>query len=286
MTVGKKPTCSREPCLRSQNELSVKIDSMFVQSAWVSALAGLWMASSCHSLPHKPPPGPIDWVVEFLDRKGSSAFLFRGDLPEKTDTTFNYAGVLDIARTKTSGLPKSNDDIFLIDCSFTYSSWPDKPEWVVAERTFFEKNTSLGEFHHWPLYGDWRDPNDYSASEKERDAKTLAQWQTDELVNRVQQIHTWMTTGPPVGKKALVIYFHCETGVDRTGEFAVSYGLRYLNQTFQDAMKHSDALCTKVNGRPVMPMMAFAAEWYCWWMYYVHGETGLECHLPDTGRKH
>lgn len=63
-------------------------------------------------------------------------------------------------------------------------------------------------------------------------------------------------------------------GVDRTGEFAISYEIQYLNSTFQvisqnekvtkmlqDAINYSDALCTKVNGRPVMPFMAFAAEW-------------------------
>jgi len=222
--------------------------------------------------PSGPPPGPIDWVVYLLDQAQGN-FLFRGDLPLITNTEYNYNGLVSILQQKAQ-LPSQ---FYLVDIDFTYDFWPDNESWVETSQQFWSNNSNLGEFIHWPLYGDLDDPNDYSSSQLQQFATTLPQWQLDQLPQKMQTIYTMLNTKYTVPH---IFYCHCQTGVDRTGEFSISYGITYLSQSFQVALNFSDSLCEQVHGRPIMVFEAFAAEWYCYYMNFVKG-TQFSCHLPN-----
>ena len=43
----------------------------------------------------------------------------------------------------------------------------------------------------------------------------------------------------------VVIYFHCEAGVDRTGEIAGSYYFRWLGWSFQQALAYDNSIETR-----------------------------------------
>jgi len=230
-------------------------------------------------LPPPPPPGPTAWIVYLIDQvqvvKGQYNYLFRGNLPLLTNTEFNYNGLIQVLNEKVT-LPKN---IFVVDIALEWTFWPDNSSWIPTESAFFQSNPHLGKFIHWPLYGDLNDPNDEPIKYLEYFANILPTWQLDQLPQKMQEINTALHT--QYNDTSYVFYFHCHTGVDRTAEFAISYELTYLNQSFQAAVNFSDALCDKVNGRPVMPFQAFAAEWYCYYLYFALGKDDLYCHLPN-----
>eukprot|EP01114_Cavostelium_apophysatum_P016502 TRINITY_DN4706_c0_g1_i1.p1 TRINITY_DN4706_c0_g1~~TRINITY_DN4706_c0_g1_i1.p1 ORF type:complete len:252 (+),score=27.70 TRINITY_DN4706_c0_g1_i1:820-1575(+) len=234
-----------------------------------------------HATDHPvPPPGPTDWTVFLLDKVEvypelkQYNYLFRGNLPLLSNTEFNYDGLVEVLRSKAPDLP---DNFFIVDISLEYESYPDNPQWVATEQQYFYVNYTQGSFYHWPLFGDIDDPNDWG-SQLEHYALTLSQWQLDDLPGKMEQIRSMLTTMYDV---PYVFYAHCHTGVDRTGEFSISYGMKYLNSSFQTEINFSDALCEKVWGRPIDPLQAFAAEWYCYYLYYAEGRTDLSCHLPN-----
>ena len=75
----------------------------------------------------------------------------------------------------------------------------------------------------------------------------------------------------------VVVFFHCEEGVDRTGEVAAGYAMKYLNQTFQEVMTFND----HVISRNIEKASFQAAQWYCWYLYYAQGQQSLDCSGRD-----
>jgi len=228
-------------------------------------------------LPPEPPPGPTDWVVSLIDQAevspGQKNYLFRGNLPLLTDTEYNYDGLVEILKEKVN----LTGEFYVVEIDFTWEFWPDVSTWIDTSANFWANNTDLGAFIWWPLYGDLIDPNILPESELEYYASSLASWQTDQLVEKMNNVSSMLHTQYD---KQRIIYFHCHTGVDRTGEFAISYELAFLNSTFQDAITYSDDLCNKVNGRDIMPIMVWAAEWYCYYLNFTQGKQ-LSCEVPE-----
>jgi hypothetical protein len=232
---------------------------------------------SIEKLPELPPPGPTDWVVKLVDQvsvgENQYNYLFRGNLPLLSNTEYNYK-VLISSMNSIVSLP---NDIFVVDIALQWNFWPDNSEWINTETSFFSNNSKLGMFLHWPLYGNFEDPNDDGVN-LEQNAKTLPLWQIDQLPQKMKNISDMLHTKYD---RPRAFYFHCHTGSDRTGEFAISYSLMYKNISYQDAVKFSNNLCQHVNGRNMTPFMAFAAEWYCYYLYYALGRTDLSCHLVN-----
>lgn len=72
----------------------------------------------------------------------------------------------------------------------------------------------------------------------------------------------------------LVIYYHCEAGSDRTGEFSASYYMQWKNITLEQAI----AIDEEVAGREIASLSLWASEWYCWYLKEALGYP-LTCKL-------
>jgi protein-tyrosine phosphatase len=68
-------------------------------------------------------------------------------------------------------------------------------------------------------------------------------------------------------------YVHCEHGMDRTGQVLMSYEMRYLGRSWKQVLTYSNA----VGARPVQPENRCAAQWYCFYLYYVEKMPLLDC---------
>eukprot|EP01092_Planopodium_desertum_P007485 TRINITY_DN3075_c0_g2_i1.p1 TRINITY_DN3075_c0_g2~~TRINITY_DN3075_c0_g2_i1.p1 ORF type:complete len:107 (-),score=4.07 TRINITY_DN3075_c0_g2_i1:51-371(-) len=96
---------------------------------------------------------------------------------------------------------------------------------------------------------------------------------------KMATIRSWFTTAY---NESRVFYYHCHTGVDRTGEFSLAYSITYLNSTYEAELQYCDQLCNAVNGRDVMFLMRNAADWYCYYLYYSQGRKDLNCAVDSS----
>eukprot|EP01104_Vermistella_antarctica_P018449 TRINITY_DN6837_c0_g3_i1.p1 TRINITY_DN6837_c0_g3~~TRINITY_DN6837_c0_g3_i1.p1 ORF type:complete len:432 (-),score=147.25 TRINITY_DN6837_c0_g3_i1:65-1360(-) len=99
-------------------------------------------------------------------------------------------------------------------------------------------------------------------------------WQADQIEYRVEALHSFLET-PYQGTVPYVVYFHCEGGIDRTGEMAATYSMKYLNLTLQEAIVEGDSISHALAGRNFGSYNQIACAWYCYFL-------GLDnCTLPD-----
>ena len=105
-------------------------------------------------------------------------------------------------------------------------------------------------------------------------------WLPDQLVTRVGQLHTWLTTGltNPLNLP-LVLYIHCEGGCDRTGELSGAYAMGYLNKSWRQINEMNHEAC---GTRPFGCGNFIDARWYCLWLAATTGRKDLGCEYPET----
>jgi len=206
--------------------------------------------------------------VHVVDVIGSN-FLFRGNEPLNSTEgdDFLYQELVQILRQKAKS--EANKDLpatfQLVDLCFLSPYLPWEEAQRIIEMNFFSSNPNLGTFFSWPLNGDVTSPDIYPSWLLEERAKDLPNWQTDQLPELMQQVVSILhnhTAANPV-----VIYFHCEEGSDRTGEFAASYYMQYSNMTLEQSLQLDD----KIAGRKILKPQQWAAEWYCWYLKYALG---------------
>jgi len=204
---------------------------------------------------------------------GLNNFLFRGNEPKilvnQTDV-FAYDLLLQFMKnaSRIVGLTLPSD-FYLMDLKQVYAHEFGRDD-IVLEKTFFEKNPSLGELGLNITSGDLFSPQIIPTKERLQLARSLPTWQHDNLPARIPWLRSLLFARYP---KPLVIYVHCECGCDRTGEIAGSYAMRYLNMSYPKVLGWDDAIA----GRPIMPEHAWAIHWYCYFLMGVEGIDGLLC---------
>jgi len=186
-------------------------------------------------------------------------WVFRGDLPIN-GTTFVYDQLVSFMNQSALKVGLQLPSKFqLIDVSFLNEILPDEREDLQIERAFFQQNPSVGNFINWPLYGDLSSPRIYPLPLREAMAKDLPDWQKDDVpdkISTVQQIFNNKTSVP------IVLYYHCEAGSDRTGEFSAAIYMQYSNMTLDEAL----TLDNKIAQRDIAINCKWSAEWYCWYL--------------------
>lgn len=101
--------------------------------------------------------------------------------------------------------------------------------------------------------------------------------QTYNIEGLVNQIHQYLT-GPlsqdeiSAGVKGRIIYFHCETGTDRTGMLDLSYRMYVLGDSFQAAVNNAISACkpcvmSRASGSCAPPSGCISAAARPMWAY-------------------
>jgi hypothetical protein len=130
---------------------------------------------------------------------------------------------------------------------------------VVSELSFFanKSNAGLGQFFFWHMLGTKSHPAaSVFTSSLPWLASTYAEWGSDRLVERVEQLRAMLVTPQQLPQ---VIYFHCDCGCDRTGQLAGSYMMRYHGSSWDAVVAHNWA----VAGRPQTCPTHRQMQWYC-----------------------
>lgn len=197
-------------------------------------------------------------------------WIFRGNFPKTTvNGTAEFAfpnpmlGYLQQRAQQEAGrsLPSSFQlQVFSFDNVFELKD-------VEIEIDYF-KNASHGTLTFWPLVGQLLPPQDVSSSDRAKlagDNATL--WSIDQLPQRLTALRKAFLdeTGPPQ-----VIYYHCEAGCDRTGEFSASYYMSYLGYNVSRAYATDKTIC----GRDPEVLSNNAIGWWCETLQFA-GVTGV-----------
>mmetsp|Transcript_35894 Transcript_35894/g.90075 ORF Transcript_35894/g.90075 Transcript_35894/m.90075 type:complete len:386 (-) Transcript_35894:91-1248(-) len=218
--------------------------------------------------PH-PPPGPSNHYLDservgLVDHNGYN-WLFRGNMPKNSSEVFAYDELISVMRTRAdgSGLSFPDEvDLFVISLNSLYNQ-PDTD----IEISWFNEHPETGVFENWSFYH--RYPNPYSMSDEEIKSNLADPnlWGKDDYINRTS---TLMRLFEERRERPLAIYFHCETGCDRTGEMSAAYLMTKNQMSLQD----SDTFNKKWCGRNTNPSAQYTIGWYCF--YLTFNQTGFD----------
>jgi hypothetical protein len=182
------------------------------------------------------------------------------------------------------------------------SLWTNEDSYIAAEKQYWDAHPVQGNVTHWPTVGmhttvlqagckdynisacgnSTKQPSSFSPTDLHMLAKNYQKWgNTDQLESRLATVYKALHTKTD---KPQVIFFHCTCGCDRTGEFYAAYAIKYLNQTWTDAMQYDVDLINRLVDYDYMLM----SQWYCEYLatsgQYSHNDCGncklFKCH-PD-----
>lgn len=220
----------------------------------------------------------IDWV------QGPTAthYVFRSDEPvSKNPYTFQYDQLVGYMaqRAKNASAPWHDATPFVFDwCTLNFLKAEERDD-ITAERNFFDKNKTLGEFHNWVIIGNLLDPNNMEASQVQSSMDEYIDYDPDQLVKRIGAIRSRLESATnDTSTRSQVTLIHCEGGDDRTGEVSAAYVMQYKNYTLKQALQWDDSIAH----RNIEFMSRNGAMWYCWYLTYRLGYTNLNC--ADAGQ--
>ena len=200
----------------------------------------------------------------FKTAAGCKTHLFRGALPlDSSSLEFVYEPLVSAMEeaAKKVDVNVHAKDLRIIDLSLLHpDSEKEAPE-IEAERNFFEQNPSKGFFFSVPIQGSSANPSFLNTKAQREIATGFNAWSKESLPSLIDAIRYLLTSdetvllnnspsleqfevlgfthsdfanalnvllGEQQGPCAdVAIYFHCQHGMDRTGEVAASYLLRY-----------------------------------------------------------
>ena len=74
------------------------------------------------------------------------------------------------------------------------------------------------------------------------------------------------------------IYFHCDAGMDRTGEMYGDYMMRYNNQTYAEVYAYDNTIEGQ-GGRTINTVNKQAVEWMCIYLVLEEGKAKSACNM-------
>lgn len=199
-------------------------------------------------------------AVESPTDPGHFNFLFRGPNPLTPNPPYSFdyqtlcAGMENAAAQADHQL---QPPYRLIDINLMQWENADEVPMILTELKFFRDYPLRGEFHFWETNGTGLCAMDEALDPEARCylAKSLESWLGDQLEDRMQQLHNFLTFEPPT----TVVYAHCEGGIDRTGELMGAYYLRWLKKSWAEM----NQLNAEIANRPFGCNNYRATLWYC-----------------------
>jgi hypothetical protein len=224
--------------------------------------------------------------------------LYRGPEPKSLLGGFAWDSLIEAMKVeavlKGKHFPKS---FTFVDICLLGSHGKEDEKKIAMEEKYFQEHPQKGYFVHYPIYGvnassltracnatnytacasnESLQPNQYPQSVVQMLGRNYNSSsgleQSDYLVERLANVNGLMEM---TSKGPLVVYFHCTCGCDRTGEFYAAYAMRYLNQSFTEAIKYD----TTVPHREIGYGNQVAAEYFCEYLYYngMYGNRTNDC---------
>ena len=165
-------------------------------------------------------------LVDFHSKSGN--YLFRGNTP-LINGSFSYellmATCRNIAKNRLNRV--LSDDAFLIDISLINPT-VEKQE-LRQEIAFFNNNPDKGFLINHPVYGALASPNSYPEAQRKQLENAPDLGNMDKLVANIKTLIDTRKSTPQI------IYVHCSTGYDRTGETIAAYGMHHSALSYECA---------------------------------------------------
>lgn len=217
--------------------------------------------------------------VHYVDSMGSN-YLFRGSEPLNDQDEFDYNGlqaaIISAGKEANISVPEV---FYLLDINLLNLENSHDLKKIQKEFKFFKDHYDLGQLEVRETIGTTASPMNQSFKLDNPFRQYLEQnvdnWLTDPLVTRVDMLREWLRN--PKSQlsmnKPIVIYVHCFSGCDRTGELIGAYYLRYMNGSWEEMNEINYDYC---GGRPFGCNNYWATQWYCLWLNQEYG-TALNC---------
>ena len=172
-----------------------------------------------------------------------------------------------------------------------------------AEKKYFQEHKDQGQFLSWPIVGSLTPPSLVPPASRKQKAETLGTWDVDHITYKMSNLTSFLRTKSDT---PVVIYMHCEAGVDRTGiphrnnapmfqvvvilfffcppamsgEMSGNYMMaHYPNMTWAKALQIDD----NVEPRAIASASQNGMNWFCLFLYY--SNPVRTCPLESTSTK-
>lgn len=204
--------------------------------------------------------------VHFVDSV-TDASLFRGAAP-----VLNNTFVIDALRTDVQRVAKSEagiavpDDFHLIIVTMLSTVKPSEKTELSVEEAYAAANSNVS-LVHWPIVGDVISPDTYPSSLCKSHAKDYDS-SGDHMPSKVQQLRG-LLTNTTASSSYRVVYFHCDAGMDRTGELYGDYQMTFGNQSYSTVLDFDNAI--ENPPRDINHVNQRALEWYCLYLLEAKG---------------
>jgi len=218
--------------------------------------------------------------VSLVDTDGANLF-FRGPVPI-INGSFALSALknrlAEVAANSSIELPLHYS---LVDISFLDTIKPSEAADLKAEQAFWASQQpsaggQAGRLIHWPIIGSPINPDSYPKAVMVPMAKHFDTLGLDKVPDKMAAARALLEQQPNSSNPLpTVIYWHCEAGVDRTGEMSGCYAMMHKNRTYNQAF----AFNTAVEGREMAKPSIHGMEWCCEWLRY---GLGVERGCPYT----
>eukprot|EP00009_Paramoeba_aestuarina_P006246 CAMPEP_0201523496 /NCGR_PEP_ID=MMETSP0161_2-20130828/20110_1 /ASSEMBLY_ACC=CAM_ASM_000251 /TAXON_ID=180227 /ORGANISM="Neoparamoeba aestuarina, Strain SoJaBio B1-5/56/2" /LENGTH=247 /DNA_ID=CAMNT_0047922641 /DNA_START=37 /DNA_END=780 /DNA_ORIENTATION=+ len=208
----------------------------------------------------------VDWTP---NGSGYKNYLFRGNEPIENGRLC-YDDLVSTLRSVAISeggfyLPET---FYILDLSLL----DEEERNIQEEKHYWENNPTEGEMKRWPTIGQIIAPESIPEPKRKEMAQNLT-IDKDHLIQRMIKLRDALFTSYDVGP--VVIYYHCEAGVDRTGEISGAYYIRWLGWSFDQALDYDNS----IESRDMENVSRNAMQWYCYHLFYWEGYS-LDCDLP------
>ncbi|KAJ6254384.1 phosphatase [Anaeramoeba flamelloides] len=187
-------------------------------------------------------------------------YLFRGNEPIIGGKTFAYAelnqAMIKILQDYQFEVPTTFQ---LIDLNFLNGFTNEEYGNIKVEENWFKDYSQSQNFFHWPIYGSVTNPEMYTEDVRTEKALTFDNWDGDRITPRLKITYDLLHKVETLPK---FIYFHCEAGSDRTGEFAGCYKMLHFGWDYQQVIKYD----TEIAGRKMVIFNSNHLQWYCYYL--------------------
>jgi len=204
-------------------------------------------------------------TIHYVDyHRGTGNYIFRGNTPLSNDG-FPYEELMrEIKHIANNKLHRIiGDNPYLIDISLINNIAEESH--LKIEELFFKNNPDKGELVNHPIYGALTSPNCYPKNIRKEMEKIPNIDNMSQLLSTIKEKIDHKKDRPQI------IYIHCQSGFDRTGEVIAAYQMRYSQCSYESAYTNAN----KIAGRPINNYCHAGLQWYAYYLQDIENLTSI-----------